>query len=132
MSKTWAEQKVYKDIEGREITEFVMKYGKSKGKSLFKGKVQLKVRVRMSNDPKKEPEIVDHTLEFDFPDNWTINQCENNFDEEATKAVAGWQEAQKKAQDEALSKKKAAASAIIPASSIPRPILGANGRPLGS
>jgi len=124
MAKTWAEVKTHKDIEGREITEFCPKYGSDKGKSLFKGKIQLKVRVRMSNDPRKPPEVVDHTLEFDFKDGWTINQCENNFDEEATKAVEAWQEAQKKAQEESLSKK----SNII--SSASKPILGANGRPL--
>jgi len=103
------------DKDGRRITQFEVMEGPKRGKKLFKGNIMLKVRTHPQMPPQQVP------FEFDFPEGKTLNWCKKNFDEESNKAVQEWEEAQKKAQEEARRRVQPVQGGAL---------LGADGKPI--
>ena len=113
----WAEMRIFRDTEGREVVQFEVTEGPERGKKIFKG--QIVITVRTSPDPRSVQQI---PITFDFPEGKGLDWIKKHFDEEAQKATKKWEEHQKKAAAEASKK-------IIEAKTLP-PLLGRDGQPL--
>lgn len=112
------EVKVFVDPNGHEVRQFSQVFGKTKAPNFYHGMAMMSFKVR--NQFGQET-IQQRPMEFPFPDDTTLKTAFETFDDVA-----------KKHADSIVSKSKeqAAASRIVPATSIPKAIVGANGKPI--
>jgi len=87
---TWGKITVYKDKSHREVIELQDLITEE---SVFKGGIIIAVQGPRGVQPYRH--------EFLFTTGWTMQQCFDNFDEEAQKAAEQWQQYQRKAAEDA-------------------------------
>ena len=119
----WAKSTNYHDQSGRCLVEFEIVEGPERGKKLYKGKINLKVKEQVRTPMGMQVRERLQPFEFDFPEGKGFNYCKKHFDEEANAAVKEWEEAQKQAKAEREREKKIATPT--------KGVLDANGRPIG-
>jgi hypothetical protein len=85
----WARITVYKDEDSREIHEFKIMAGPNKNKKFYHGKVYLQARFNIDqNNPQQK--IV--PFEFKFPEHKNLEWIQENFENEAQKAIKEFDE----------------------------------------
>lgn len=125
----WAEKREYLDKAGRNIIEFEVMEGPERGSKLYKGKINMKVKVQTPVatplGTQTQQQIQDIPLEFDFAEGKGLSWCKRHFDDAANEAVKEWTNAQKEAQKKRKQEKNKEIS--VPG----KQVLGPDGRPLG-
>jgi hypothetical protein len=112
------EVKVFVDPHGHEVRQFSQVFGKNKRPDFYHGMavMSFKVRNQFGQDM-----IQQRPMEFPFPEGIGLKTAFDTFDEVAEKHAATIV---------AKSKEQAAASRIVPATSIPKNIVGKDGKSL--
>ena len=118
----WAKATNYHDKEGRCLVEFEVIEGPERGKKLYKGKCNIRVKTQVMTPVGPRTQEQQIPFEFDFPEGKTFNWCKKNFDSEADSAVAEWRKIQEKAQREKMKE-------VVPAQGMPA-MLGPDGKPI--
>jgi hypothetical protein len=115
---TIMEVKKFVDDQSREVNQFTQVFGKDKDESFYKGKAMVRVQPMNQQGMPMPPQII--PFEFCFPEGITLKKAFDTFDEVCKKEI-----------DEQAKemKERAAASKVVPASSMPT-LLGANGKRL--
>lgn len=113
------EVKKFMDGHSREVNSFTQVFGKDKDEVFYKGRAMVRVQPMSQNGVPKPPQVI--PFEFCFPEGTTLKKAFDTFDEVCKKEI-----------DEQTKemKERAAENKIVPASSMPAGILGANGKRL--